>query len=165
MPTYQCKKSQRLSKAEVMAVGTLLEDITSRPGADAKAELVARSKPKNSETHHLFEWDDTKAGHAYRLSQAADLIQAIEIVFEDGETPVRAFPSISVGDGERDYMPMQRVLSNAELTQQLIYEAKQDAEAWARRYEHLRHCAELHGVFRAVDQVVKTRGKKRSVAA
>jgi len=42
--------------------------------------VVDEAKKENSPLHDLFEWDDEKAGHAYRLKQARDLIRRVYVV-------------------------------------------------------------------------------------
>ena len=38
------------------------------------AEIVEAAKDEESELHKCFEWDDTKAAHKYRLTQARTLV-------------------------------------------------------------------------------------------
>ena len=153
---YQWKPAARKRPQDAQTVGEAIEKITKKGGKDVPVELVAISTPKDSPTHHHFEWDNAKAGHAHRLQQARDLICALEIVIEDGDDPVRAFPSISLGDGGREFVPMRKVLSDEEMCAQLVAEAKADAVAWSKRYEHLKSVAELHGVFKAIQKATRS---------
>ena len=44
--------------------------------------VVAEAANKRSPIHHLFEWDDSKAAHAYRIDQARMLLRGIQVRFE-----------------------------------------------------------------------------------
>jgi hypothetical protein len=147
--------SKKLAQKDVEAVGAILERLTGDDEGDVPRRLVEASRPKTSATHHLFEWDNNAAADLYRLVQAQRIIRGIEIVFEDPEGEEvrgRAFPSLSIGgSGERGYMPLAKVLSDEDLTRQLVEEAKADAAAWARRHEAIRKLAEARVMFSAVD--------------
>lgn len=44
------------------------------------SDVVESARPKDSPLHGEFEWNDKKAGHAYRLNQARTLIRAVVLV-------------------------------------------------------------------------------------
>lgn len=118
-------------------------------------DLVTLSKPKTAATHHMFEWDDKKAAHSYRVEQARHYIQAFDIVFDDSSDPVRAFPNVNV-NGKATYMPMQRVLSNKDLIDQVVADALAQAESWTKRHAALRSVAKLAPVFEAIERATGT---------
>lgn len=150
-PTYQ-PHAGRLSARDTAALVTVITKLTESDGAHVADGLVKASKPASSPTHHLFEWDDTKAGHLYRLEQARRLIQSIDIRFTEDSEPVRAFPSVRFGS-ERHHVPMMKVLSSKEMTAALLEEAKHEAAEWARRYDRLQTVSELKGVFREIRRI------------
>ena len=131
--------------------------------AEQKAELVRRSRPKDSPTHKLFQWDDGKAAALYRLDQAGKIIMSVRVVFEERPNlaPVRAFPSVVV-DGKRGPVPMRRVLASRDLIAAALEEAKAAAAAWAARYKHLRDLAELAPVFAAIEAASGRKRLRRS---
>ena len=158
---YLPSASSRISQKDAEIVGATLDAIEEAGrGDDMPEELLRRSRPRNSQTHHLFEWSDSVAAEAYRMEQARGLIRSLEIVFEETGDRVRAFPSVQLGSGERNYVSMRKILSRDDLTRQLVEEAKRDADGWTRRHEALRRVAELRGVFSAIDRVSKTRKSK-----
>lgn len=58
--------------------------------------VVKAAKPANAPLHNRFEWNDTIAGHKYRLRQAADLIREQRIEYARdarGSKTVRAYTS------------------------------------------------------------------------
>lgn len=151
-PIYQ-PHAGRLSAKDTAALVTVITKLTEKDGAKVPEGLVRASKPESSPTHHLFEWDDTKAGALYRLEQAARLIRSIDIRFTEDSEPVRAFPSVRFGT-ERHHVPMQKVVTNKEMMSALLEEAKHEAAEWARRYDRLKSVSELKGVFREIQRIM-----------
>ena len=49
-------------------------------GAVRASEVVERARNVKNPLHDQFEWDDTKAGHSYRLIQARTLIRAVHFI-------------------------------------------------------------------------------------
>jgi hypothetical protein len=43
-------------------------------------QVVTEASKAGSPLHDCFEWDDSVAGHKYRLSQARDLIRSVQVV-------------------------------------------------------------------------------------
>jgi hypothetical protein len=163
---YLPSASSRISQKDAEAIGHTLDVIEEAGHGDQMPEeLLRRSRSERSPTHHLFTWDDQDAAEAYRLIEARELIRSIEIVFEETGSRVRAFPSVQIGDGERNYMSMGKVLSREDYTRRLVEDARLDAEAWARRHEALRKVAELSGVFGEIDRLVKTGRKGKTAMA
>jgi hypothetical protein len=118
-------------------------------------ELVRRSRPKRSETHHLFEWDAQKGHAIYLVERAKSLIMKVKCCFvEAPDEPVRSFPVV-VSDGKKGPIAMQEVIGSRELMAAVLEQAKADLETWSRRYERLRRVAELRGVFGAIKGVVR----------
>lgn len=66
-----------------------LLDILAKNGKITTEIVVDTAKDPDNVLHTSFEWDDSIAGHEYRLSQATDLIERYEIRIE-----------IPVGSGE-----------------------------------------------------------------
>lgn len=67
---------------EAIAELKALED---RRGRITPQEVVEAATPEDSPLHGCFEWDDEKAGAAYRIDQARELLKRvkIEVVIED----------------------------------------------------------------------------------
>lgn len=75
------EKGVRLTE-EAIAELKALED---RRGRLTPQQVVETAEPDNSPLHGFFEWDDAKAGAAYRIEQARELIRRvkIEVTVED----------------------------------------------------------------------------------
>jgi hypothetical protein len=156
---FGTSSTAQLPKKSVSSARSLVEKLQ-RQGLSKPNELRVRfleeSRPKDSPTHHLFEWDDSAAAEAYRLEQAGSIIRSITVTFEESpDEPVRAFPIVSVG-GKRSYQTMAKVMSDAEMTQSMLAQAKADLEMWSERYSRLRKVASaLSPVFDVIDKVKK----------
>jgi hypothetical protein len=133
----------------------IVEDRGRLDSSELWDEFVKRSRPKNSPTHHLFEWDPAKQSAIYLRDRARDIITQVRIVWEDApDEKVRALPTVIV-EGKRGPYPMQRVLTDRDMMKGLIEQAKLEADQWARRYQQLCHVAELRGVFAAIRRMTK----------
>lgn len=125
-------------------------------------KLVEAARPARSPIHDLFEWNNERAGEAFRLSQAGYYIRhiVIEVVVKDNPRNVRAFHSVNVvvsnDKVERRYLAMPLVLKNADASSQVVARAQAELESWRDRYETYREV--FAPVFDAIDSV----GSKRT---
>lgn len=107
--------------------------------ADAK-DVVKAATDKNSPIHSAFEWDNEKAGHKYRLHQAASLIGRIQVVNVKIEhnQPVstRAFHLVRY-DGQRGYAARETVVSSSDLTQQIIRNSQRELQSFAKKFSEI----------------------------
>lgn len=147
----------RVAAADLELVVTATRDILQKRGrilpTECAKELLDRARPSRSPLHHLFEWNDSVAAERYRLQQARQIIASVIFRFDDRpDSPVRGIPIVTY-DGKRSYELMPKVLSNKEATEQLVAQAKVEALAWHRRWEHLAAVAELAPAFRAIGKL------------
>lgn len=87
-----------------------LTKVYKREGEITGSTVVRLAKMKNCPLHSHFEWDDSVAGHKYRLVQARRLIRITPIEVEEVEQPL-----IHVqikGQAEGQYHPKVVVLAN-----------------------------------------------------
>ena len=145
-----------ISHGDAQLVGDAITAIETGLGRlstkEQAAELVKRSRPAKSDTHHLFEWDDRVAAEEHRLARAKDLIRVVCVTFEEHpDTPVHAFP-IVVTAGKRGPYPMSKVLASKDLRSAMLEDAKAEMQRFRIRYEGLR---ELADVFAAIDRHTK----------
>ena len=68
-------------------------EVKKKKGLTAKS-VIEKATNKKSAMHKLFEWDNTKAGKAWRLQQARVLINEVKIIVENKE--YYAFENVSV---------------------------------------------------------------------
>lgn len=149
-----------------VAAGCLL-NIYKKTGGDLTADsVVTEAKDKSNPLHKCFEWNNTKAGHQYRLEQARGLIRCIVIKKEinNEQKEVRAFVNIKRDEqgelslspfakGRSTYMPLNDAMKNPVLAKYTVDMAARDLESVMSKYDDLK---ELSGLFK----VVRTRLKK-----
>lgn len=93
MSAYVSKYSWRSGygyKTSADVVGKVLAEIEERDGAVTSKAFLEYSRPEDSETHSMFEWDDSIAAEKYRLVQSGKIINQlqVEIVRTEDRTPV-----------------------------------------------------------------------------
>lgn len=136
--------------------GVIQEELESiarqHDGVLLAGDVVDFAKDERTELHNQFEWDDSKAGHNYRLWQARQIIRLHVTVLEHARTETRLFVSVksdrSNGGG---YRFTADVMSDGERRLELLKEAHQNFTTWKRKYQELK---ELLPVFEAMDRVM-----------
>jgi hypothetical protein len=73
--------------------------------AITKESVLEQASRKDSVLHDLFEWDDSIAGHNYRLVQATRLINNFDLVTisDDTERKISAYEIVIAQDSQRVY--------------------------------------------------------------
>ena len=76
-------------KVSANTVGSVLKKIEEQNGSVSAKDFLEYSREETSETHSMFEWNDSVAAEKYRLSQSGHIINqlAIEIVYEGDSDP------------------------------------------------------------------------------
>lgn len=129
--------------------------------------VVQKSKPKSSVLHRIFEWDNERAGHKWRLKQARDIINCISVVKEDvkgNELEVKAFVNVQIdsqGYLKENYAPKNRsyyisiddAMSNPNSRDYALRMAYRDLEMFNEKYHHLK---ELSKLFKFINKEVLT---------
>lgn len=82
--------------------------------------VVASAKKKSSPLHDLFEWDDEKAGHAYRLKQARDLIRRVYVTVVRNNEEVKEHVFFHTCDAENEpvYYTKEVLIGNVSLLEE-----------------------------------------------
>lgn len=136
--------------------GQWLYDLENR-SADG---IIEAARNKNCVAHKLFEWDDTAAARAHRLSQARELVSslAVEIVNSKKKTEnVRAF----VASADRGVYALTLEASDDELDaaeQRCLQEMSRMRARW-------RSIQLARSVVQAIDEVQARSNRKRKKAA
>jgi len=155
---YTWNEKARIAGHYADALGRVLEEVQDDDGRYEAALIVERAKAKASPIHDLFEWDNTKAGHLYRCVQARRYVRFLVVDVKDNGDSVRMPAAVSFGPG-RGYQATERVMTNAELRERLVGQALEEAQAWRKRWQHLK---ELSEVFVAIESAHGV--KRRKVA-
>jgi hypothetical protein len=150
---YTWRPNTRTS-VDAQTVGEALEGLAGN-GLLHPPAIVEAAKPASSPLHSLFEWDDAVAGAAYRVVQARNVVQAleVEIVTREGEVRenVRAFVNIVTKTGDQGYVGMLWAASDKEVVRALLGKALDELNHWRRRYGDL---VELGRLTNAIDEQV-----------
>lgn len=96
--------------------------VANAQGEIEPAAVVEAARSKKSPLHDRFEWDDSVAGHQYRLQQARHLIKLLRIDRpEKAETRTVAFVrNPAVPPQEQGYIHLHRVPKSSETARQVV---------------------------------------------
>lgn len=135
----------------------VFQRIQRKHGSLTNQHILDEAKSPRSPIHKAFEWDDAKAGNAYRLAQASEMRRAL--IFrrtseeDDRERVTRAWVPISRrddGDAEvkrMTWMTMEDAMTDPVARAELIDRALAEVRAWQMRYADVK---ELAGIFAAI---------------
>lgn len=144
--TYQWKVPG-IMPVDAQTAGNELQRIYERDGVIEPETVVAESQAPSAPLHSCFEWDDEKAAHKYRITQAQNIIRAIVVVDEAKQPETRAFVNV-----QREYHPVSVVVRNPEKREILLQNALNELRWFERKYNTLH---ELSNVFAAIEEVTK----------
>lgn len=144
--TYQWKVPG-IMPVDAQTAGNELQRIYERDGVIEPETVVAESQTPSAPLHSCFEWDDEKAAHKYRITQAQNIIRAIVVVDEAKQPETRAFVNV-----QREYHPVSVVVRNPEKREILLQNALNELRCFERKYNTLQ---ELSNVFAAIEEVTK----------
>ena len=149
-------------KMNKKVINEILE-VKKKKGLTAKS-VVEKAKNKTSAMHKLFEWDNTKAGEAWRIQQARVLINEVKIIVENKE--YYAFENVNVALDTKDstfsrneYFHRNEIISNNALRQQMVDRAYNYVKYWREQYKQYN---EFGPIFEGIDRV-ETKFKKKKV--
>lgn len=150
MTTYFWKPQAGIP-VDAQVAGEELERIrVSRNGRLTQDDVVQEAKAKDSPLHPAFEWNDKKAAHQYRLTQAGYMIRMITVSVDTGDgsekEPIRAFVNVK-RDEDRSYTSVVHAMSDADLRAQVIAQAWKELEDWKKRHHELVEFARLFTVI------------------
>lgn len=132
------------------------------------AQLVSEARKKSSPIHHMFEWDVSRAAHAYWLREAQYYLGSLKMVkvsIETGEVvsgPVRAFiPVEKQGHRVVRYEQASRFVDrptkrNAADIAAILGTARAEFRAWLNRYRsYVEFLDMFDSVIKSFDRVEK----------
>lgn len=142
---------------EAQVVGDELDRLEKKVGSLTAETVVKAATPKRSVLHGCFEWDNEKAAHEHRLSQARYILRSIEVVFEEDPEQensrtieIRAFHHVEKDDGERAYVTLNQARNNENYWQQVKDKALSEIRAWQNKYRAIN---EFEVIFDAIAQI------------
>lgn len=94
-----------------------------RGGRLRPEDVLADAQDEDSPLHDQFQWDDQKAGHAWRIAQARELITSIKVTVTTETRSVRSVCYVhdpSLPSGEQGYVSIRRLQSDEEMTRKAL---------------------------------------------
>lgn len=158
--TYHWRKGFPNHGVSAQDAGEALAAIHDQYGDITPEKIRDVARPPSSPLHPLIEWNRGKAATAYQLQQAAMLRGACQRVVvyyvdkEKRETVIQAFVAHPLerrpenGTSGQCFVPVARILSEAEARAATLERALDELAAWRRRYEAFHELGEL---FAAID--------------
>lgn len=128
-------------------------------------DVVAAAQKPSSVLHPYFEWDEGKAAHQYRLSQARDLIQVtVEYLPQSNKQPYRVFVSLTpdrkmLGGG---YRHLSAVLEDESMRGTFLLDALNEMELFQKKYHSLEELASVFTEMKKVSEMVETQRHRKS---
>jgi hypothetical protein len=161
---FRAKPTRPLTDELAEVVGPEINDLMKKQGQEELTPAVyldwVRANP-NSTSHTLFDWEDTVAARKWRIHQARNIINSIEvkIIDERGvETHVPAFPNVIIRANEEHearqiYTSFENVMNDEERAALVVDRACRDFMSWRRRYLMLRGKLPLSDIYEATDML------------
>lgn len=136
-------------------VGSVFEKIEARDGRITKESFLEESRPEDSVTHELFEWDDQVAAERYRLVQAGKIINNLEVHVTTVNNPepvqTKAVVSVTPEPFEKaEYTSIETAFAQRDTRDIVLKNALRELRSFERKYSGLK---ELADVFRAIDEL------------
>ena len=112
--------------------------------------VIKAAKDPNNVLHHLFEWDDSKAGNAYRVDQARQIITSVKINIVTESRTISAVSYVRdprLPNDQQGYISVAKLKTDKDLAKDSIkYE-------FQRAYAHL-HRAKTHAEILGMEDQV-----------
>jgi hypothetical protein len=129
------------------------------------SDVVNAARSEDSILHKFFDWDDSHAAHAWRMTQARGLIRQFRYVITTETTQISSVYYIRDPDleqGEAGYIPAQRLLGDPERCRAVLMAEFTRAASMFRRAREL---SQVFGMEHEIDEIfdlVDTLNKKIS---
>lgn len=173
MDVYKSKYSWRPGynyKVAADVVGSVLEKIEERDGEVTSLAFLEYSRPEESETHSMFEWNDGIAAEKWRMFQSGRIINQLDvemvIVEAEHETAeleieepaesrthsVSAYMNVvPKGPGTPGtYRNAYSAMEDEQLRRQVLLNANNELQAFARKYQQYQEFAGVIAEIRKV---------------
>jgi hypothetical protein len=103
---YQFKTGHTFQGVDAQTAGEELEQIRlQNAGKLRPQDVLENAADPESPIHGVFTWDDSKAAHEYRLSEARDFIKLVVVVDGQKGTPEPAFWNVTITTAPIDNDP------------------------------------------------------------
>jgi hypothetical protein len=134
-----------------------------RSGRVTPDEVVEAAKSKSSPLHSCFDWDDSVAGHKWRLEQARTLIRTVKVQITITQERMVTVPGYirDPGQGERQgYISVPQIKNDPESAQKALDNELRQIEGLLTRAENIAEACgfkkHVHGIKDRVSALRKT---------
>lgn len=136
---------------ETLSVKDALQQICNDHKGVITPDIVLKeAKKKTSPLHTYFEWNDSAAAKSYRLIQAGNLIRSVKVTYESSDDVsyrvrgyVNVVPSGDNEEGKKIYIPIHEALNTPNYREQLLADAKIDADSFVKKYKILNEVKDI----------------------
>lgn len=145
-------------RVDAKVAGEVMEKIEQRDGSVTKESFLEESRPENSPTHELFEWNDEIAAEKYRLKQSQKIITdlQIKVIRQDVEKKIPAVVKVTVGNKTKgEYVNTEVVMQSDEMRKIALQNALADFKELEAKYENY---VELEEIFKAIHNAERMYG-------
>jgi hypothetical protein len=131
--------------------------LDTRTAASLLDKLYVEAKKKTSPLHTVFEWDEKKAAHAYRIAQARSLIRSVKIEITTETTVIKTVAYLRDPDlpnEEQGYVSVASLRGDPERARAAIVQEFSRAAGALRRARELAVALDLVGEVDAIAEAV-----------
>ena len=157
---FEARAGSPFNKEDAQAIGELISRIEEKSTENILTEI--KNHPEHC-AYKYIEWNDTKAGHRYRLSQVRNIVNhvVVNIVNIEDSIPIRAFFSVKESEStEPIYVDVETTFNDSYTRQQIVSRAKNELQNWKERYYIY---TELEPIVKVITSFLeeKPKGKKK----
>ncbi len=127
-------------------VGGVVEQIEAENGSVTKEKFLDFSRPIDSPTHNIFEWDDSKAAEKYRLEQSLHTIGNLRVVYtspSNEEVSVKAFINVSAMRETPSYESIAVALKDEDKRKNILNRIQGELDNFVTRNRHIEELADM----------------------
>ena len=142
--SYQWATFERCVSADT--VGAVFEKLEERDGAVTSANFLEESRPEDSATHALFEWDDHTAAEAYRMKQSGAVIRDLRVVYvtsDKEELKVSAYVNVCENNEKASYENITDALNDLGKRETILNRIRAELDAFIVRNQHIEELASI----------------------
>jgi hypothetical protein len=148
---YKPKKNYTWGKGwkpsiDANVVGGVIEHIQAEKGSVNKENFLDFSRPVDSPTHDIFEWDDSKAAEKYRLEQSCNTIgnlRTVQVTPSHEEVYVKAFQNISALGEKPCYQSIDIALKDENARANILNRIRGELDNFVQRNRHIEELADM----------------------
>jgi len=153
---YRSKNGAVFGDKKAQIYGEVLEEISKKnDGSITPQEVLKEAKKKENPLHDYFEWDNKKASESWRIHQARNLINSIEVVitYNGTKKEQKRYVNVRNNDFEDDdetsrvYVVIEKAMSDPEMRKEVLQTAIREVEYWEYKYKEYK---ELSKIFQSI---------------